>query len=129
MMVKVAHPPAHFEPIIPENLTKYICPDCRHEIAKACISSIQQLKNDGKINNRASASTILAHELGLHRKTTARWEAHGIQGSNVNIEKLIKIGLELCPNRILSLIEEDMETYRNAYIFFESDVNRNLSLW
>ena len=69
-------------------------------------------------STRAYPSTILARMLGIHRTITSRWLSgkDAIQGCNEYIEKLITIGLQLCPERTIQIIEQDMEVYRSLYL-------------
>ena len=104
---------------VPQDLCYYVSKDCRYNLAKACEHAIKVALDNGDIQaTRAYPSTILARMLGVHRTITSRWLSgkDAIQGCNEYIEKLITIGLQICPERTIDIIEQDMEVYRSLWM-------------
>ena len=69
-------------------------------------------RNGQPVNRRETPVNALAGLLGVHRNTVSRWINKGYQACNANADKLLLAVMDHCPERALSLLEEDMETHR-----------------
>ena len=102
-------------------LSEYLSRPCRMKLVNALYEQLSfeigekksAARNNGQpVNRRETAYNVLSSLLGVHRETVYRWINKGYQACNVNTEKLITATLKLCPERVIELLEEDMETHR-----------------
>ena len=63
---------------------------------------------------RLSPAGLLAAELGVTRGTVNRWLRGGIQGCDVNVDRLIEAGLRYSPRETEAVLRGDLESHRAA---------------
>jgi hypothetical protein len=91
-------------------LTEYVSRSCRRALAKVCVEGIR----DANPMSRISPTGILAAELGVSHRTVNRWLSGGIQGCDLNIERLIALSLRYSRADVEASLKEDLEAHRHA---------------
>jgi hypothetical protein len=91
-------------------LTEYVSRDSRRTLTKLCIEGI----GDANPMSNLSPAGILAAELGVSHRTINRWLSGGIQGCDINIERLIDIAIYYSRNDVEAALNQDLDTHRRA---------------
>ena len=91
-------------------LTEYVSRGCRRALAKVCVQGI----GDANPMSRTSPKGILAAQLQVSPRTINRWLSGGIQGCDVNIERLIQVAIHYSRADVEATLKEDLESHRYA---------------
>ena len=97
-------------------LSKYLTPESRFTLVTVCIKGLQK-KREKHPNQtyRKGVANELAKMIGVEKNTVLRWMAHGIQGNNKNIFRLILISLDHAKDETLKVLEEGLIEHNNAF--------------
>jgi len=109
-------------------LSKYLTPEYRFKLVKTCIRGILKKREKHPDQTyRKGAAYELAEMIGVEKNTVLRWMAHGIQGNNKNIFKLIMISLDHAKNETLNLLEEGLKEHYDAFYKLESEIKKDVT--
>ena len=109
-------------------LSKYLTPEYRFKLVNTCIKGILKKREKHPDQTyRKGAANELAKMIGVEKNTVLRWMAHGIQGNNKNIFKLIMISLDHAKDETLQILEEGLTEHYTAFFTLKSEIEKDIT--
>ena len=109
-------------------LSKYLTPENRFNLVTVCIQGLQKEREKHPDQTyRKGVANELAKMIGVEKNTVLRWMAHGIQGNNKNIFKLIMISLDHAKGETLKVLEEGLIEHNNAFFILKKEIENDVT--
>jgi len=109
-------------------LSKYLTPESRFNLVNTCIRGLQKKREKHTDQTyRKGVAYELAKMIGVEKNTVLRWMAHGIQGSNKNIFKLIMISLDHAKDETLKVLEDGLIEHNNAFFILKTEIENDVT--
>jgi hypothetical protein len=109
-------------------LSKYLTPESRFILVNTCIRGLQKKREKNSDQTyRKGVAYELAQMIGVEKNTVLRWMAHGIQGSNKNIFKLIMISLDHAKDETLKVLEDGLIEHNNAFFILKTEIENDVT--
>ena len=109
-------------------LAKYLTPEYRFNLVNICIQGLQKKREKHPDQTyRKGVAYELAKMIGVEKNTVLRWMAHGIQGSNKNIFKLIMISLDNAKDETLQVLEDSLIEHNNAFFILKKEIENDVT--
>jgi transcriptional regulator with XRE-family HTH domain len=81
-------------------------------LARVAVDGLgEALRRDSPMSH-LSPSGLLASRLGVSRRTVNRWLSGGIQGCDLNVDRLIELALLYSPAGVEEALRADLESHR-----------------
>lgn len=93
-------------------LSEYVSRGCRMELARVAVVGVEGWSKRDMGMSHLSPAGLLAAQLGVSGRTVNRWLSGGIQGCDLNIDRLIAAAFSYSPNEVEAALRADLESHR-----------------
>ena len=93
-------------------LSEYVSRGCRMALARVAVVGVGAWSRRDNPMSRLSPSGLLAAQLGVSRRTVNRWLSGGIQGCDLNVDRLIVAAFSYSPGEVEATLRADLESHR-----------------
>ena len=93
-------------------LTEYVSRGCRQALARVAVAGVDDWFRRNSPMSHMSPSGLLSAQLGVSRRTVNRWLSGGIQGCDLNVDRLIAAAFGYSPEGVEVALRADLESHR-----------------